>query len=50
MADEVTDVSNHEQLLISIRWIDHNFEPHENMIGFYQVEDIESRTFGSFQT
>ena len=34
-ADEVTDVSNHEQLVICIRWIDHNFEPHEDMIRFY---------------
>ena len=44
MADEVTDVSNHEQLVICIRWIDHNFEQHEDMIGFYQVEDIKSET------
>ena len=44
MADEVTDVSNHEQLVICIRWIDHNFEPHEDRIGFYQVEDIKSET------
>ena len=43
-ADELTDVSNHEQLAICIRWIDHNFEPHEDMIGFYQVEEIESET------
>ena len=39
--DEVTDVSNHEQLVICICWIDHNFEPHEDMIGFYRVEDIK---------
>ena len=29
MVDEVADVSNHEQLVICIRWIDHNFEPHD---------------------
>ena len=44
MADEVTDVPNHEQLVIYIRWIDHSFEPHEDIIGFYQVEDIKSET------
>ena len=44
MADEVTDVSNHEQLVICIRWIDYNFEPHEDMIEFYQVEGIKSET------
>ena len=44
MVDEVTDVSNHEELVICIRWIDHNFEPHKEMIGFYQVEDIKSGT------
>ena len=43
-ADQLTDVSNHEQLAICIRWIDHNFEQHEDMIGFYQVEEIESET------
>ena len=42
MADEVTEVSSYELLVICIRWIDHNFEPHEDMIGFYQIEDIKS--------
>ena len=44
MADEVADVSNHGELVICIRWVDHNFEPHKEMIGFYQVEDIKSET------
>ena len=44
MVDEVTDVSNHDELVICIRWIDHNFEPHKEMIGFYQVEDIKFET------
>ena len=44
MADEAIDVSNHEQLVICIRWGDHNLEPHEDMIGFYQVEDFKSET------
>ena len=44
MVDEVADVSNHGELVICIRWVDHNFEPHKEMIGFYQVEDIKSET------
>ena len=44
MADEVTDVSNREQLVLCIRWIDHNFEPHEDKMSFYQVKDIKSET------
>ena len=39
MVDEVADVSNHEQLVICIRWIDHNFEPHD-----IKSEDIKSET------
>ena len=31
-------------LVICIRWINHNFEPHEDMIAFYQFEDIKSET------
>ena len=37
-------MENHEQLVICIRWIDRSLEPHEDMIGFYQIEDIKSET------
>ena len=40
----MTDVSNHEQLVICIRWVGHNFEPHEDMIRFYQIEDNKTET------
>ena len=29
MSDECTDASNREQLVMCIRWVDSNFEPHE---------------------
>ena len=28
-ADEVTDTSNKEQLVVCLRWVDSQFEPHE---------------------
>ena len=39
MADEVTDVSNPEQFVNCIRWINGSFMPHEDLIGFYQVSN-----------
>ena len=39
MADEVTNISGHEQLVI-----DQNFEPQKDMTGFYKVADIKSET------
>ena len=36
MADKVTNIYNHEQLVICIHCIHQSFEPHEHMIGFYQ--------------
>lgn len=40
MADEVTDSSNQEQVAICFRWIDENFEPHEDFVGLYKVDTI----------
>ena len=44
MCDEFTDSSNKEQLLICIRWIDHQLEPHEELIGLYKVDDVCANT------
>ena len=44
MSDECTDSSNREQLVICIRWIDDQLEPHEDFIGLYQVDDIRADT------
>ncbi|XP_070549960.1 zinc finger MYM-type protein 1-like [Ptychodera flava] len=37
LADEVRDVSNLEQLSISVRWVDENLEIHEDCLGLLQV-------------
>ena len=42
MADETTDVANTEQLVVCIRWIDDNFQPNEDFIGLYAIENTSS--------
>ena len=37
MADEVTDISNKEQVVICLRYVDDKFEPQEDFIGFCSV-------------
>lgn len=36
MADEVTDSSNKEQLVICLRWADSELNAHEEFIGLYK--------------
>lgn len=40
MADEVTDAANKEQLIVYLRSVDENLEPHENFIGIHHVDSI----------
>ena len=40
VSDECTDSSNQEQLVICIRWIDDQLEPHQDFLGLYQVDNI----------
>ena len=42
MADEVTDASNIEQVAICLRYIDDNFDAHEEFVGMYAVESIKA--------
>lgn len=42
MADEVTDVSNKEQVVICLRHVNDNLVVSEEMIGLYHVESIKS--------
>ena len=35
MCDECADTSNHEQLVICIRWVDEQLQPQEDFIGLY---------------
>ena len=44
MADETTDMSNREQVVLCIRWVTENFEVHEDFIGLYVVEAIDAKT------
>lgn len=38
MADEAADISNKEQLVVCIRWVDENFAVHEDFIAMYPLE------------
>ena len=47
MVDETTDISNKEQLVMCIRWVNKRFQPHEEFIGLYHVESTQSSTLVS---
>ena len=38
MADKTADISNKEQLVVCIRWVDENFAVHEDFIAMYPLE------------
>ena len=42
MADEVTDSSNREQVLVCLRWVDQHFESHEEFVGLLVVDTVAS--------
>ena len=44
IVDEATDISNKEQLNICIRWVDNNFEIHEDPIELIPVPKTDSAT------
>ncbi|XP_046548889.1 zinc finger MYM-type protein 1-like [Haliotis rubra] len=44
MADETRDISNKEQVVICIRWVDNDFSVHEDAIGLYVVPSTTSAT------
>ncbi len=46
MADETTDNSNREQVVVCIRWIDDALVPRESFVGFQQVDCINAATIG----
>ena len=43
MADEVTNISNCEQVAIVIRSVDDNLIPHEEFTGLYKTDSITSQ-------
>ena len=44
MADETTDISNNEQLVVCMRWVDSQLEVHEEFVGLHVVESIGADT------
>ena len=44
MADEVTDASNREQVVVCMRWVNDELQPHEDFLGLYKVDNIQSNT------
>ena len=44
MADEATDASNKEQLIICLQSIDEELEAHEHFVGLHYVESIKADT------
>ena len=42
MVDEVTDLSNKEQLVVCFRSVDHDFQPTEEFVGLHHVESINA--------
>ena len=44
MADETTDSSNREQVVICFRWVDNSLNAHEEFIGRQQVDIIDAAT------
>lgn len=47
IADETRDASCHEQLSISARWVDKQFDIHEDFIGLMEVEKTDAATLTS---
>ena len=44
LADECTDASNKEQLVVCIRWVDELLQDHEYVIGVYNAGTIDAKT------
>ena len=47
IANEYTDISNKEQLILCLRWVDDNLTVHEDFFGFYNIPDISSNTIAA---
>ena len=44
MANETTDISNQEQLVLCLRWVDDKFDVHEEFIGLYDITSTSANT------
>ena len=43
MADELADISNKEQLVVCIRWVDDDLTAHEEFMGLHPLKDTSSK-------
>ena len=44
MADECADVTNEEQWVICLRWVDETLEVHEDFVGLHPLRDTKADT------
>ena len=44
MADETSDISNQEQLVFCIRWVDHDLNAQEEFMGMYEIPSTDANT------
>ena len=44
MADESADISNMEQLVVCMRWVDEKLIGHEEFIGMHPIKDTSSKS------
>ena len=42
MVDETTDISNSEQVVLCLRWVDDDFNVHKDLIGLYKFDSISA--------
>ena len=42
MAGECADVTNEEQLVICLRWVDENLQVHEDFVGLHPLSDTKA--------
>ena len=47
IADEASDISHQEYINISIRWVDSDFDIHEDALGLVQLPDTKAATLFS---
>ena len=44
LADEATDITHHEQMSLSVRWVDSTYQINEDTIGLFQLPDTKAKT------
>ena len=47
IADEASDISHNEHMNLAIRWVDSNYDIHEDTLGLFQLPDTKAATIFS---